>query len=376
MNEYFKRNFDDLFSEKAQPDYCVILVEHRSSTGELSSPETIASVYNACKNLLGASYVIHYTDVYDGYVFCYLNYDERSFSTRAFVGSLRQIIYTLTPNSHSTVYFSSAVKTKKELLSEDHFLHSAAKYGAILGFSQPYRGSYLHSCEESRTELDHSVLYSLSELLSARKYDEAVDLLNKASEFMLNLYRDDYLYSCSECLRYIADIWYAAKIYFNSQHFKQDFFDKNLLPLLYGSNGAGRLLNRLAEIVAEYQSTFIPVSSTTREQGLTDEIIAHINKNLCSTNLNETAAYFDLSPEYLCRMFKKNTGENFSEYIKKKRFERAMELLSGGEKISIAKISAMLGYKSQSHFQNIFKQEYGISPDAYRKALIKERMND
>lgn len=376
MNEYFKRNFDELFSEKSQPDYCVLLVEHRTQTGEMSPSETLSSVYNACKNLLIASYVNHYAEIYDGFVFCYLNYDERSFSTRAFVGSLRQIIHTLTPDSRSTVYYSSAVKTKKELINEDHFLHNASKYSPILGFSQPYRGAYLHSCEDSRSELDHSVLYTLSELLSARKYDEAVDILNKASDFMSNIYQNDYIYSCSECLRYVTDIWYAVKIYFCSQHFKQDFFEKSLISLLYSFNGSGRFLNRLSEITVEYQNTFIPVSSTAREQNLTDEIIAHINKNLSSTNLNETAAYFDMSPEYLCRLFKKNLGENFSEYIKKKRFERALELLSGDEKISIAKITTMLGYKSQSHFQNIFKQEYGISPDAYRKAMVKERLSN
>ncbi len=369
MDKFTKSDFRELFSEQSQPDFCVMIVEHKTKSGKTSDPEIMSSIYKGCKNFLAASYVSHYTEMTGGLIYCYLNYDSRSFSTRAFVGSLRQIIYNITPGSNSTVYYSDPVKTEKELSDEKDFLFSAIKYAMLLGFSFPFRGVHIHACEASESSLDYSALRSVLESLQHRDFESVCLFLAEKSDFYRGVAREEHLYRFSELMRYVTDIWYALRLYFVSQKYRVDFFEQDLSLLLYETNGVSNLLSRLSKLVEEYMDTFTEQAKSVHDKQHIEDILAYVNNNLSSTNLNDTASHFCLTPEYLCRLFKKNTGENYSEYIKKKRFDKALDLLRNGEKISIAEISTMLGYKSQSHFQNIFKREFGITPDAYRKAF-------
>ncbi len=369
MDKFTKTNFRELFSEQTQPDFCVMIVEHRTKNGILSDPETLSSIYKGCKNFLAASYVSHFAEMVNGLIYCYLNYDSRSFSTRAFVGSLRQIIYNITPGVSSTVYYSDAVKNESELRNESAFMTFSLRYSMILGFNSPYRSIHLHACEASDYVPDYSSCALLLNALQKRNYDEVIVFLTEKAEFFRSVTREEINCSYTELLRFFNDIWYAMRLYFVSQKFRTDFFERNTSVLLYENNGAYQLITKLSSLVEEYRDTFTDISKGSHEKQHIEDILSYVNANLSSTNLNDTASHFSLTPEYFCRLFKKNTGENFSEYIKKKRFDKALELLRSGEKISIAEISAMLGYKSQSHFQNIFKNEFGITPDAYRKAF-------
>lgn len=372
MTDYVKNNINELFSNNSLPDYCVIVVEHRIPSGTASDHETLLTVYNGCKNMLSASYVSHYTEMNNNLIFCYLNYEAPGFSIRALVGSLRQVIYNITPKSCSNVFYSESVNSEKALLSESNFLVSALKYSPILGFSAPFRSPYLHACEDSKEKLDRSVLSYVYNSLCARKYKEIIDYLKKWASFFREVSGSEMFYSCSELLQVMEDIWYALRLFFTSQSYHKDYFERNLMEILYENRGCAGLLTFLSTLVEKYYDSFVTSTSGTKKSTYIEDILTYISENLSSTNLNETAAYFDLSPEYFCRLFKKSTGENYSIYIKKLKFDSALEILRSGEKTSIAEISAMLGFKSQSHFQNIFKKEFGISPDAYRKAIKKE----
>lgn len=375
MDNFFKTSFYNLFTEKSGPDFCVLVIEHKKKDGHPSSREVIATIHRACQNLLSASYVVHFTEIQNDLIFCYLNYDSTIFSTRAFVGSLRQIIYNITPEANSTVYFSGAVKTMAELSEECSFLARSTDYSAYLGFSAPVTSEYLHECVSSLQEpLALSFNYIYDNLI-AKNYEEVIQSINDEGDRLSGLVRDGIHYSSRILMQYSCDVWYAVRLYFISQNCPDKYFDKNITEELFINRGIGRLFKTIANQIADFRDTFASSDSTTREQQQTDAILEYISNNLATVNLNETAARFDFTPEYLSRLFKKNTGENYSEFIKRKRFEKALELLRSGEKISIAEISAMLGYKSQSHFQNKFKAEYGVSPDAYRKAFNLHHLN-
>ncbi len=94
-----------------------------------------------------------------------------------------------------------------------------------------------------------------------------------------------------------------------------------------------------------------------------DYIISHIHSRIF---LDDAAEYLKISPAYLSRLFKQETGTTFSEYVNKLKIEEASSLLLFTE-YSDLEISNILGFSSQSHFIKIFKKQIGITPKQYKK---------
>ena len=70
--------------------------------------------------------------------------------------------------------------------------------------------------------------------------------------------------------------------------------------------------------------------------------------------------------------FKKETGENLSEYLLKQKVEEGKRLLRYTDKAS-AEISLYLGFSSQSHFSRTFKKYVGLTPGEYRSVARKPK---
>lgn len=82
--------------------------------------------------------------------------------------------------------------------------------------------------------------------------------------------------------------------------------------------------------------------------------------------VDETAARLYVSRSKLCAVFKRETGEGLAAYARRRRIERARELLAD-RNLSVAEIATRLGYRRQSAFSQAFKLACGISPTAWRE---------
>jgi AraC-like DNA-binding protein len=82
----------------------------------------------------------------------------------------------------------------------------------------------------------------------------------------------------------------------------------------------------------------------------------------------EIADELGFSSSYLSSAFHRSTGMTVSSFIQKEKIRVASQLLRETDE-SLGEISAYLGYSSQSHFQNVFKKQMGVTPLAYRKKL-------
>jgi two-component system, response regulator YesN len=82
-------------------------------------------------------------------------------------------------------------------------------------------------------------------------------------------------------------------------------------------------------------------------------------------SLDEVSSYLYLNPSYFSRLFKKEVGETFVEYVTKMKINRAKELLEQTAD-SVGKICERLGYDNQSYFIKIFKNYAGVTPIEYR----------
>ncbi|MCS7460970.1 response regulator [Paenibacillus doosanensis] len=73
-----------------------------------------------------------------------------------------------------------------------------------------------------------------------------------------------------------------------------------------------------------------------------------------------------LNPDYLDRIFKKETGMSVTAFLQQQRMRRAEELLSHTT-MSVIAIGQQVGYSNVSHFSKRFKQHSGLSPLEFRR---------
>ena len=81
--------------------------------------------------------------------------------------------------------------------------------------------------------------------------------------------------------------------------------------------------------------------------------------------LEEAAALVHISPQYLSRIFKEETGYTFSQYVTRIRIEKSKALLIQ-EDLSQKDIALMTGFADQSHFSRSFKKVTGLSPTTFQ----------
>ena len=82
--------------------------------------------------------------------------------------------------------------------------------------------------------------------------------------------------------------------------------------------------------------------------------------------LEETANQLYVSEEYLSSQFKKETGYNFTETVRKYRIEKIKELLRT-TKYKMNQIAELVGYSDPKYMSKVFKEEEGILPTEYRR---------
>lgn len=91
-------------------------------------------------------------------------------------------------------------------------------------------------------------------------------------------------------------------------------------------------------------------------------IYSHLHTKITLENLvNEV----HLSPAYLSRLFKSETGQTLSSYIAYQRIETAKRMLEFSN-YTPGQIALILAYPSQSYFTECFRKATGVTPKKWR----------
>lgn len=92
-----------------------------------------------------------------------------------------------------------------------------------------------------------------------------------------------------------------------------------------------------------------------------NNLAADITLELVADHINFNKSYFSL-------LFKKETGENFWDYLTNLRITKAKTLLESTN-LRVYTVGEMVGYKNSSHFGRIFKDIVGITPAEYKAKI-------
>lgn len=96
-------------------------------------------------------------------------------------------------------------------------------------------------------------------------------------------------------------------------------------------------------------------------------IQVHYHEPISLTLASEEAG---ISETYLSKLFSKEMGETFVEYVTRIRIEKAIGMMHSGMKLY--EIGEKVGYPNQGHFTKVFKKVTGIAPAEYREQLHQE----
>lgn len=101
--------------------------------------------------------------------------------------------------------------------------------------------------------------------------------------------------------------------------------------------------------------------------GAIREIQIYMNQHFAENiTLQNLAEQFFFHPNYLSRLFKEKTGENFTEHLTRIRVNKVKELLDSTD-YKISEICEMVGYDNPRYLSKVFKQYVGMTPREYRE---------
>lgn len=165
----------------------------------------------------------------------------------------------------------------------------------------------------------------------------------------------------------LSDVCLAAARYYYRVTGDEFSFDKSIDEILED-------VYRLPDMktASDYLSNFIKIvknklEGDDKEYSLVikksvDYINNHFAENISLTSI---ADHFGLSPSYLSRLLRTETGINFVDLVAKARIEAAKRLLRN-PRHKVNEVGELVGYKEYAYFYQVFKKIEGVSPKEYK----------
>lgn len=95
-------------------------------------------------------------------------------------------------------------------------------------------------------------------------------------------------------------------------------------------------------------------------------ILRYIELNCASCTLEETATHFGMHPNYFTAYLKKHTGSSYKQLVHLQRLQQAAYLLRSTT-LNTNDICYHIGYQNTGFFFKKFEEQFGCTPQEYRK---------
>lgn len=146
------------------------------------------------------------------------------------------------------------------------------------------------------------------------------------------------------------------------------------LPNRSGIRRFGLLMELLgvlaaAENVEVLSSATFENNDHAEDYHRTQRAILKINADYASQlTLVDVAEELNVRPDYMSKVFRRNVGYSFSEYLMKIRLNRACHLLRT-TKMKVSEVGFESGFTNTSNFNRLFVRQNGVTPREFRKTV-------
>ncbi len=217
---------------------------------------------------------------------------------------------------------------------------------------QPPEGSY-----------GPAVMEGWAELLTAGRIEE----ISSAASLVLKRYEENHTLNARFLKAMRADIQQMVFSELNQRGIN--------VHTLFNNPRYEQLLEWSLDSVERFQTYLEYLFHQTEEQmhfaAQTDTVVGRVKSYVqehLSEEVNRTnvAKQFFLNPDYLARLFKKETGQTLGSYLQEQRVLEAKKLLcQSGLPVSV--VAQRVGYDNYSYFSQFFHEKTGMSPSQFRK---------
>ena len=137
------------------------------------------------------------------------------------------------------------------------------------------------------------------------------------------------------------------------------------IELLYKSSDFNTVIEIVNKNIDRLESAFEQNPSMVHKEieVVKKYIYEHFGDELSVESLGKMVY---MAPSYLSSVFKKETGQNLSRFIKTYRMEKAKDMLEN-TMAKIVDISLICGYPNVSYFCSSFREYFGVSPQKFRE---------
>jgi two-component system response regulator YesN len=139
---------------------------------------------------------------------------------------------------------------------------------------------------------------------------------------------------------------------------------------IYNFENISIYIEELKELLDQVNKKILAINSKSCNNNCLLRAVEFIQNNSDKQiNLAVVANYVSMNYTYFSETFKEYTGDNFVNYLKKIRIEKAKKLLTDSE-CKIYEIAAKVGYDDSKHFSKTFKKLTGLTPNEYRNNVL------
>lgn len=114
------------------------------------------------------------------------------------------------------------------------------------------------------------------------------------------------------------------------------------------------------------------VQQVQKEYGKILQVLHYVQKHYGETlSMEGVAQYFQVSPAYFSRQFKRILGIGFTDYVNRVRILEAKAQFRAGEH-NVERVANRVGYTDPKYFSRVFKRKVNLSPSSYIAQLQNE----
>ncbi len=202
------------------------------------------------------------------------------------------------------------------------------------------------------------------DLLSAADIDGAMKLIDKFKAYLLNA--TPFVARCYICV-FITN----AENFMRLMNYELESNDKYRVE-------NSETLEEAVEEIKSISSFFIAQKKVNNKIYKENKLLKNIREVVAERysdsdfSIADVAKILNLSPSYSGEKFKEYFGCSFSSYLLDYRLKVAKELLETTN-YKISAIRKLCGFSADSYFNNVFKKNVGMTPNAYRTSKINHR---
>ena len=136
-------------------------------------------------------------------------------------------------------------------------------------------------------------------------------------------------------------------------------------------------MNDLIPSAEQIMTSIFSVEPQHKYTDCVEKVIKYIGEHLSDSNLSLkwiSENYLFMNPDYVSKMFVKQTGSKFSAYVTELRIQEAKKLLLEHSEESPYAVAEMVGFgNNPQYFSQIFKKYTKLSPKDYVKSMLWNR---